>query len=575
MIKQFYETFKNSYIQTFDDTKQARNGYVKTIPMIDYELYGLDKLNAEGAGIFFTPNPCEGGRKEENVTSIDWVYVDMDDGTKAEMMGRIEKSPLHPHIITETKRGYHLLWRVKCERKEFDKIIAGLIYFYESDPAITSTNEVLRLPPFNHMKDPKNPFQIKIISMSFDYETTAGEMIEAYPSPQKQLQVKHSLKDDEIAIIKSIPVSSVLAKFGVEIRRGFIVENGQVTSAHINEKENYINRFSGLAGSGSTIDAAMVYGKMGKAEAIKWLKGLAGIKPKELSPSSVAKNIIEEQETSTEDLINEVDKKVKVFTWGTDLLNKKITPIQTNHFIILAGNTGAGKTAFAFDVAFKNAKEGKKVLYLSLEMTRGEILIRGARAYAGITKAEWRDRDKIPAHKKESFKFKMKQLAEEENMILKGFPQGVPPTVDAIFELINQINPDITFIDNFDLIAKKQGENEYTEQTAIAKAIMDKCHDENRPVVVLHHKNPKSKNAGIAGNRGSGKIGDDSNISLACSRAWSENASEEENAMFTVEHEKCRDFGGYDIAQVYFKRGTFVDSFAEPQKRPEFWQNNI
>ena len=37
------------------------------------------QLNKKGAGIFFTPNPCKEGRKKENIESIEWVYVDIDD----------------------------------------------------------------------------------------------------------------------------------------------------------------------------------------------------------------------------------------------------------------------------------------------------------------------------------------------------------------------------------------------------------------------------------------------------------------------------------------------------------------
>lgn len=162
-IKKFLTTFQNSFIQTFSDTG-SNPKLVRAFPMKELAEHNLDELNKAGAGIFFTPNPCEKGRKEKDVTSIDWVYVDMDNGTKEEMQAKIESAPIRPHIIVESKRSYHLYWKVvMMDRKDFDLIIKGLIEFFDGDPAISSTNEVLRLPGFNHMKNPKEPFEIKII----------------------------------------------------------------------------------------------------------------------------------------------------------------------------------------------------------------------------------------------------------------------------------------------------------------------------------------------------------------------------------------------------------------------------
>ena len=87
MIKKFYEIFKDSYVQTFDDTKRGRKGFTQCFPMSELALkkeWSL-KMNKQGMGVFFTPNPCKGGRKEENITEINWVFVDMDDGTKKEI----------------------------------------------------------------------------------------------------------------------------------------------------------------------------------------------------------------------------------------------------------------------------------------------------------------------------------------------------------------------------------------------------------------------------------------------------------------------------------------------------------
>ena len=161
-------------------------------------------------------------------------------------------------------------------------------------------------------------------------------------------------------------------------------------------------------------------------------------------------------------------------------------------------------------------------------------------------------------------------------MILQGFSEGILPTVESIFALIEELNPDLTIVDNFDLIAKDKGVSYYEEQTRISTEFMNKCHDRERPVIVIHHKNPKSKIQGLGGLRGSGKIPDNCNIALACSREWSEMNDPKKNAEFIVMHEKDRDFGGLNIATIYFKHGTFVDEYEEKTAleraaQVEFW----
>jgi hypothetical protein len=182
-MQKFQEIFKNGYCQTFDDSGKGRKELVRIFPMSDYEKNKdlLCEINRAGGGIFFTPNPCNGGRREENITSIDWIYVDIDDMSKEEMRKLIKTSPIIPNIIVESKRSYHLYWRVTCTKEEFSTIIHGLIDYFHGDKAITSINEVLRLPDFFHMKDPQNPVEIKCIFQKLSKPIPASEMLSAYP----------------------------------------------------------------------------------------------------------------------------------------------------------------------------------------------------------------------------------------------------------------------------------------------------------------------------------------------------------------------------------------------------------
>jgi replicative DNA helicase len=239
-----------------------------------------------------------------------------------------------------------------------------------------------------------------------------------------------------------------------------------------------------------------------------------------------------------------------------------LSPITAEQSNLLSGEPSSGKTTFAFDIAWKNAEMGHRVLYLSLEMSRKEIQSRLARAYAGITKPEWRDRTSISDVKRAAFKKRIDELKRLKTLILSGMPEGVAPTIENIFKMIKGSGADIAFIDNFDLIQKNAGRSNYDEENRISAMLKDFPKKEQIPLIILHHKS-KLKTSGLGGIRGSGKIVDDRYTALGCEREYAEDGTDEENAKFMVIEMKDRDFGHRKVNVVYFKRGSFYDSYED------------
>lgn len=491
-------------------------------------------------GVFFTPNPCKGGRKEENVTSIEWVFADLDYSDEDELRAKIILFPkITPDIVVKSGRGYHLYWKVSLKSKEqFQLLLDGIQYFFQSDPAIYSINEALRLPGFLHVKDAQHPKKVKVEFLNVRPHSFE-EMLEAFPPPFKQMQKSLNLSTDELALVKEIPILDVLSWLNVDVKKGFIYEGGEQTSAHVNVKGNYVNRFSGKPGSGSTIDVAMAYGNMSKGEAIRWLKERGNIRPLLVSEKA-----------------QEIDQKEKIFTWGTQNLDRLISPIKSHQYNLITGHTSQGKTTFAFHVALKNAEMGHKVLFLSLEQTTKDIKSRLARAFAGITKEEYRT-GRISENKKMKYRQRAQELENMPNLRLYGV-QG-DGTIENIFRLILDEKPDLAIIDNFDLIAKR-GTNEYLEQTRIAGLLKDFPGKHGIPLLVLHHRSRDDK-GGVNSVRGSSKITHNAWTVLNCFRVYDEDASPEENAKFHVKHDKDRDFGTSAVCTVYFQNGVFSDLF--------------
>ncbi len=138
--------------------------------------------NKKGYGIFWTVNSFDGKRQIVNLTQVNGWVVDMDNGTKQEMLVQIKKG-LVPSMVVETKRGYHVYFKAKDGTKEnWNLIIKNyLVPFYHSDRNAVDLARVLRRPGFLHMKDPTNPFLIKTV-WEHDVQYSEKEMILFYES---------------------------------------------------------------------------------------------------------------------------------------------------------------------------------------------------------------------------------------------------------------------------------------------------------------------------------------------------------------------------------------------------------
>lgn len=493
---QFTELFKNSYIQTFDDNKARKNKIPpRTMPMSDYanNLRILTDLNDMGCGIYFTPNPCSGGRKEENVTSIEWVYCDIDGGNKPAQEERIKEAPVPPDMIVESKNGYHLYWKCRCDRTEFDRIIAGLINFFKADPAISSTNEVLRFPGFYHCKVDKNnvsgePFKITIVREYLGQHHDVSELLTAYDVS--------TYVEDEIEAVKQIPVKAVLDKLGVQYRNNFIYENGEMTSASINERMNYVCRFSGKAGSGSTIDVAMNYGKMDKGAAIKWLK----------EHWSVKGNLVKKKEykfLTMSDLYDsflgytEKNTLSKIIKLGIKEIDKEILGILPNTVMVISADTGVGKSQLAGNIVMNAMSIGKKVAYFDLENDETDWMSRQISRYVYLKTGKYCA----------PYSTTIKEIFEDRPEISEGLANTCDKynnlfylynnkellTIDRYVEAIGQV-PDVDLV-VLDHLHYFDFENERENESIgkIIRAIRMLSKQKGIPVIVVAHMRKRDK----------------------------------------------------------------------------------
>lgn len=121
------------------------------------------KKNADGYGIFWTVNEFDERRTKENLKQILSWYVEIDDMPKAEQLGLIE-SLLVPTMVIESKNGFHLYFDCIAATPEgWSDIMSRINYAYKGDTNAKDITRVLRAPYFKHMKDPDDPFEVRIV----------------------------------------------------------------------------------------------------------------------------------------------------------------------------------------------------------------------------------------------------------------------------------------------------------------------------------------------------------------------------------------------------------------------------
>lgn len=86
------------------------------------------------------------------------------------------------------------------------------------------------------------------------------------------------------------------------------------------------------------------------------------------------------------DVLNQIqeDRPRSGAWWGIRSIDDHFGQMADGRLCILAAETGGGKTAFAGQVAIHNAQQGRNVLFVSLEMTREELVERWMCSECGI-----------------------------------------------------------------------------------------------------------------------------------------------------------------------------------------------
>ena len=253
------------------------------------------------------------------------------------------------------------------------------------------------------------------------------------------------------------------------------------------------------------------------------------------------------------------------YTWGLDVLNHNFALIKRGNYILLTGETGDGKSTFAFFQAKENAKMGNKALYLSIEMESDDLINDIATRCAGITLEEEYKRE-VPEHKLKAKESKIKEIKAIKGVEIMGMRKGSVVTVEEIRNIIIKKKPDIIYIDNFDLIVCDE-KDELKAQRIKSMEIMRLSSTMNIPIVVLHHFRKKSSGQkggtrtvdDIGGNR---KITHDADRIVIMKRNVGEDLSPQDKSEIGMILAKAR-CGNRSYQSIYFHKGEYRETFTK------------
>jgi hypothetical protein len=579
VIQKFLKHFPNTWIQTFDD-KGKDKSLTTDGALTKYTKDGgalLKSLNEKGAGIFFTPNGFKGSRKKTNCTQINAWFVEMDEGTIEEQYEKVLASPLEPSAVVWTgNKSLHVYWfALNGSVSKFTEIQKLLIAHFNGDPACKDCSRVLRLPTFYHNK--KDPVMVELIEDFWKPENiyTEGQIIHYFGGTKIRTKDKDFWQQ-----VYDINCRQALEKLsGTPIVNGetytfrprtgggeFIDVNGEPADAWLDPQ----GRIGSGKGGGPSIIKWLEFYNTPLPQIAEWAKGSGLLKNGKVKASSRLR---------MKDYASKVVEKAKEdcpFTWGVDVVDGVFPPLKRGRYVVLSGETGAGKTAYSFHMAIENAKRGLGVCFLSLEMGNDNLLERYARNVLGISKHDF----KAGRYDSEEFGEVVASLPST----LYAVELDDVANIDFLTKEIQDPDHDIVFVDNFGYIEDETNEKVNDKIAKVSRAMATLAHDTNTTIVALHHfRKPSSQSGKFRGLNelmGSAKISHDVDFAI---QVWREQPTDDEpdertsmqKAELAVVLQKDREWGELTAAKVYKNLGGFSAEHERHEDRIWNKQQNI
>lgn len=140
-----------------------------------------------------------------------------------------------------------------------------------------------------------------------------------------------------------------------------------------------------------------------------------------------------------------------------ELFNLPVHNIPSGTMIGIIGRTGVGKSFKLLKLSQEAYSKGKRILFISPEMTRAEVEVRWDTLASGLFTPEALLGGSVPV---KAYREWLESVAGRRDWITFDSHYGNPFTVPAVGSLIGEFQPDVVGIDGLSLLAGEGGEPE-------------------------------------------------------------------------------------------------------------------
>jgi len=574
IMRDKYPNFKDCTIQLFDDTKQWKDlaRKIDQHKFDDSKLeYGLEQYNKKWAGVFFSINSMKPWERDKaSVTKVNAWACEVDDLSKEDQLKLISVAPLAPSLVIESNKSYHMYWFAKDGTIEnWTKICWWLRNFFGGDPAIASDiSRVLRVPGYNHMKDPNNPFMCSIVDWNWNYYTEE-EMLKAYPDTEtlaekeakaikKEQQLKQAIwNDDAWDRIRAMDSKAMLEK----ISGTSLVWWDIITFKHNSNWTEQI--YCNWKSTGCRIDKV---GKIWSTDKwwpnwTNWIAWYGGVDWKEIYkwikeefPFVLPEK--KEETKSVDSILSAIDTDIntELHTYYYPKGFEKFNSFLSGELVTIVAPSNSWKTTFAMDIIKRNTAEGRKCFYINWEFRIETVWVnRWLWKHWKTKEALWDKNPLSPDERKDMEKYVADSLWQ---FWYDCSPMGYK--LDELVELITEKTKEwyeLFVIDSLSKIQWNLTNEARSHQNQTMETFLALVQKLNIAVILLHHTNKFGKF------EGSQKIFDFSNVFITMAKN-EDDFTHIPSRIFKLEKDKY--VNDVELEMYYdIKTGTYTESLTE------------
>lgn len=218
-----------------------------------------------------------------------------------------------------------------------------------------------------------------------------------------------------------------------------------------------------------------------------------------------AKKIMEDESVENDDIFHiandmldllESDRE-KGFKFGIPLLDDVIGGLYECELITIAGRSGSGKSALAQQIMLNVVAQGKKVLFVSREMSALQVLMRNITKKTGISSKKMKYKD-LEVEDWENIVDYINDVTKDKLIYINDSIS----TVGGIRNRIRQIKPDLVIVDYVQLLNPEERlQSREREVATLSRELKNITLDFEIPVIQLSQLNDEMKDYRPSGER--------------------------------------------------------------------------